>query len=129
MFENNNILDEDLALDLTPLIDVIFMLLIFFIMTTTFSKPVVDIILPSAEHTEEAVKQEELVISLTAEGGYFYKDNQMSIDDLDKLFKENPEAIVNFHIDQKAPFDAFVRVIDKVKEKEGANFVISTEAN
>ena len=38
-------LNDDISLDITPLIDVIFMLLIFFIMTTTFSKPVLDIIL------------------------------------------------------------------------------------
>ena len=37
--------DEDASIDLTPVIDVIFMLLIFFIMTTTFSKPVLDIVL------------------------------------------------------------------------------------
>ena len=41
--------DEDASIDLTPVIDVIFMLLIFFIMTTTFSKPVLDIVLPASE--------------------------------------------------------------------------------
>ena len=40
--------DEDASIDLTPVIDVIFMLLIFFIMTTTFSKPVLDIVLPAS---------------------------------------------------------------------------------
>ena len=41
--------DEDASIDLTPVIDVIFMLLIFFIMTTTFSKPVLDIVLPASD--------------------------------------------------------------------------------
>lgn len=40
--------DDDLSLDLTPLIDVIFMLVIFFVLTTTFSKPVIDMILPKS---------------------------------------------------------------------------------
>ena len=44
--------DEDASIDLTPVIDVIFMLLIFFIMTTTFSKPVLDIVLPASETAE-----------------------------------------------------------------------------
>ena len=56
--------DEDASIDLTPVIDVIFMLLIFFIMTTTFSKPVLDIVLPASETSEESSrKNAELVIS------------------------------------------------------------------
>ena len=35
----------DINLDLTPLIDVIFMLLIFFILTTTFAKPLLDVVI------------------------------------------------------------------------------------
>ncbi len=42
-------LDEEPKVDLTPLIDVIFMLVIFFVMTMTFSKPVIDLTLPAAE--------------------------------------------------------------------------------
>ena len=37
-------LDEEPKVDLTPLIDVIFMLVIFFVMTMTFSKPVLSLI-------------------------------------------------------------------------------------
>ena len=59
--------DEDASIDLTPVIDVIFMLLIFFIMTTTFSKPVLDIVLPASETSEESSrKNAELVISGSA---------------------------------------------------------------
>ena len=39
---------EDAGIDLTPLIDVVFMLLVFFIMTTTFSRPVLVIVLPKS---------------------------------------------------------------------------------
>ena len=49
--------DEDASIDLTPVIDVIFMLLIFFIMTTTFSKPVLDIVLPASETAEESSRK------------------------------------------------------------------------
>ena len=59
--------DEDASIDLTPVIDVIFMLLIFFIMTTTFSKPVLDIVLPASDTAEESSrKNAELVISVKA---------------------------------------------------------------
>ena len=39
--------DEDASIDLTPVIDVIFMLLIFFIMTTTFSLSLINISEPT----------------------------------------------------------------------------------
>ncbi len=128
MFDgSNNILDEELSIDLTPLIDVIFMLLVFFIMTTTFSKPVIEIVLPSAEYTEESAQEEEIVLSVTKEGAYFYNDTQLTIQGVVELFDENSTATVNFYVDKDAPFNAFVQVMDKVKAREGGNFVISTE--
>lgn len=123
----NEFLDEDLGLDLTPLIDVIFMLLIFFIMTTTFNKPILDIVLPTAEQVDQLEKGEEIVISLTKEGGFFYKNEQVSLGQLEEIFAEQPEATVNLYVDKETPFDAFVQVIDKAKVREAGKLVISAE--
>lgn len=119
-------LDEDLSIDLTPLIDVIFMLLVFFIMTTTFSKPVMEIILPEAQNVEDSEKEEEVLISITSEGAYFYQDEELTLSDIMDLLDENPESTINFYVDKDAHFEAFIMAIDKVKEREG-RFVISTE--
>ena len=54
-------LEEEPRVDLTPLIDVIFMLVIFFVMTMTFSKPVLDVVLPAAQNSEVRKKAAELV--------------------------------------------------------------------
>ncbi len=123
-----DMLDDDLSVDLTPLIDVIFMLLVFFIMTTTFSKPVMDIVLPTAVKTEELEKQEEIVIAITATGGIFYKDISLSQGQFEALLEEHPTTRINLHVDKKAPFDSFIQVIDKAKAREGGSFVISTES-
>ncbi len=122
-------LDDEVSIDLTPLIDVIFMLLVFFIMTTTFSKPVVDIVLPTAKETEELEKQDEIVIAITETGGIFYKDVSLSEGQFAALLAEHPTTRLNLHVDKKAPFDSFIMVIDKAKEREGGSFVISTESN
>ena len=59
-------IDEEINIDLTPLIDVVFMLLIFFIMTTTFSKPVLDVILPASKMAEgKETQTQEILISVT----------------------------------------------------------------
>ena len=42
------------------------------------------------------------------------------------MLSERPEALLNLHVDQKAPFEAFVSVVDRAKVKKGGHFVIST---
>ena len=85
--------DEDASIDLTPVIDVIFMLLIFFIMTTTFSKPVLDIVLPASETAEESSrKNAELVISVKADGTIHYQDRQLTKEALAAVLETRPEA-------------------------------------
>ena len=104
--------DEDASIDLTPVIDVIFMLLIFFIMTTTFSKPVLDIVLPASEK---------------ADGTIHYQDRQLTKEALAAVLETRPEALLNLYVDEKAPFEAFVGVVDIARLKRGGHFVISTQ--
>ena len=122
--------DEDAGIDLTPVIDVVFMLLIFFIMTTTFSKPVLDVILPASETAEDAGRKgAELVISVKADGTVHHQDRQLNKEELTAVLETRPEALLNLYVDEKAPFEAFVGVIDIAKLKRGGHFVISTQPN
>ncbi len=120
-------LDEDPNIDLTPLIDTIFMLLIFFIMTTTFSRPVLDIVLPAAEEGETASERREQVISIKEDGSLHYEGRQIDKAELGAVMDERPEALLNLYVDQKAPFEAFVGVVDIAKVRKGGHFVISTQ--
>lgn len=120
--------EEDPGIDLTPVIDVVFMLLIFFIMTTTFSKPVLDIVLPSSETSEEAAgKSPELLISVKADGSIYYQEKPLDKEALTALLETRPEALLNLYVDEKAPFEAFVGVVDIAKMRRGGHFVISTQ--
>lgn len=124
MFE----LDEDAGIDLTPLIDVIFMLLIFFIMTTTFSKPVLDIVLPSADTAEESPrKSAEMVISIKADGTVIHQEQVVDKDALNALLGTRKDELLNLFVDEKAPFDAFVGVVDLARKQREGRFVISTQ--
>lgn len=121
--------DEDAGIDLTPVIDVVFMLLIFFIMTTTFSKPVLDIVLPVSETAElPAERMPELVISVTAEGKIFHNNAELARADLPALLDQRHGDLLNLFVDEKAPFEAFVAVVDIAKTKRGGRFVISTQS-
>ena len=120
-------LEEEPSIDLTPLIDTIFMLLIFFIMTTTFSRPVLDILLPSSSEAEASGERREQVISIKADGTLHYDGRQIDRSELDAVLSERPEALLNLYVDQKAPFEAFVDVVDVAKVRKGGRFVISTQ--
>lgn len=120
-------LEEEPSIDLTPLIDTIFMLLIFFIMTTTFSRPVLDILLPESSEAEASDDRREQVISIKADGSLHYEGRQIDKSELDAVLSDRPEALLNLYVDQKAPFEAFVGVVDIAKVKKGGRFVISTQ--
>lgn len=120
-------LEEEPSIDLTPLIDTIFMLLIFFIMTTTFSQPVLDIVLPASSEAEASDSRREQVISIRADGSLHYEGRRIEKSELDAVLSERPEALLNLYVDQKAPFEAFVGVVDMAKVKKGGRFVISTQ--
>lgn len=120
-------LEEEPSIDLTPLIDTIFMLLIFFIMTTTFSRPVLDIILPASSEAEVSTEKREQVISIKADGSLHYEGRMIDRAEVDAILAEQPEALLNLYVDQKAPFEAFVEVVDIAKVRKGGRFVISTQ--
>lgn len=121
--------DEDAGIDLTPVIDVIFMLLIFFIMTTTFSKPVLDIVLPASDSAADpASGKKELLISVRADGTFWHQDKQIDKEGVKALMGRQPEAMLNLYIDEKTPFRNFVELVDLAKERRGGRFVISTRS-
>lgn len=69
------------------------------------------------------------MISIKADGSLHYEGKQIEKADLDAVLSERPEALLNLYVDQKAPFEAFVAVVDIAKAKKGGRFVISTQRN
>lgn len=119
--------EDEVGIDLTPLIDVVFMLLIFFIMTTTFSKPVLEIVLPESEMSEVPTQQnKEILVSVTKEGEIIYKNEAINQDKLAEILKSD-NAPLNVYVDKEAPFEGFVKVVDIAKKEREGRFVISTE--
>lgn len=78
---------EDVSVDLTPLIDVVFLLLIFFMVSTTFTKEShLEINLPeSAAEATSSDQVEILEIIISPEGGYSLNGNVLVNNQLDTL--------------------------------------------
>ncbi|MCX7554730.1 biopolymer transporter ExbD [Marinicella sp. S1101] len=65
-------------LNLTPLIDVVFLLLIFFMVSTTFEKQAkLKIELPEASNQPSVSEQQDLVISISEKGVFFVNNNEL----------------------------------------------------
>ncbi|MFP4030921.1 MAG: ExbD/TolR family protein [Desulfococcaceae bacterium] len=119
---------DDAGLDLTPLIDVVFLLLVFFIMATTFSKPVVDVLLPRAESGDMADgKSADMVVAIDAEGRVFYDGEEVPRSAFPELMSRQPDRTLNFFVDHRAPFESFVAALDQARLKRRSELVITTE--
>ena len=69
---------ENRKLNLTPLIDVVFLLLIFFMVSTTFEKQAkLKIELPEASAKPAVSEQQDLVISISQKGVFFVNNNEL----------------------------------------------------
>lgn len=69
-------------LDITPLIDVVFLLLIFFMLTSSYIfQPGIRVNLPKAV-TSEVLKKELLIVTITEDGGVFINERPIGGDEL-----------------------------------------------
>ncbi len=127
---DRDFLDEsfDAEIDLTPLIDVIFMLLLFFILASTFSAPVLQVLLPAAE-TAVAVESDpsRLVFSIDENGSLHHQGLPLESSALPELLAETPDGPVELRVDRTAPFDAFVQVMDPVRASGRTDVLITTQ--
>lgn len=118
--------EDEPQIDLTPLIDCLFMLIIFFVLTMSFSKPVLEVILPEATNAETSQARNELLVSVKADGTLYLNAAPATIEEIARALDEAPERLLNIYMDEEAPFSRFVAVMDLAKTKRNVRFVIST---
>ena len=71
--------EEDISINLTPLIDVVFLLLIFFMVSTTFdTTSQLKIRLPEASQQEKTSPPQKLNLLIDANGGFFLNSRELT---------------------------------------------------
>ncbi|MET0026607.1 MAG: biopolymer transporter ExbD [Candidatus Thiodiazotropha sp.] len=114
--------DEDngeLAINLTPLIDMVFILLIFFMVTSSFVKETgVDVDRPSAA-TAQIKPQTAILIAVTQQGEVWIDRRKIDLRavraNVERLHAENPEGAVVITADRQAPTGVVIRVLDQAR--------------
>lgn len=124
--------DESVStVDISPLIDVVFLLLIFFIVTTVFVKETgVQVSKPRAANSEDLQKQ-AILIAVTNEGRVWHGGREIGMDGVRSvvaaMLEEDPEMPVIVRADAEAATQATVEVIDNAKLAGAASVSIATE--
>ena len=113
------------VLDMTPLVDVVFQLLIFFLLTSTYvqqsqqSSSSVPVELPESSLEASPNSPEEIVISIDERGLVYIKDEEISLDQLaaslQRVAKNKPNTIVLVRGDQKVPYGRVGQVMSLVR--------------
>jgi biopolymer transport protein ExbD len=119
------------GIDISPLIDVVFLLLIFFIVTTVFVKETgVDVSKPRAASSEDLDRQ-AILIAVTSEGRVWQGGREIGHDGVravvSALLEETPGTPIVIRADAAAPTEDTVRVIDSAKLAGAETVSLATE--
>ena len=120
---------EALGLDLTPVIDVVFILLIFFIVTSVFKKEELALLLdlPTSNAKEMEVKEGQIFIEL-GKDKLAIKGIEVSFDSLEDNLKaiKNKYNPVIVRIDKKVEYERVVKVLDLLQKYSLVNLALVT---
>jgi biopolymer transport protein ExbD len=111
--------DDEGGIDLTPMLDVTFIMLIFFIVSTSFVKESgVEVNRPSAA-TAEKKERAGIMIGISKEGEIWIQKRKIDVRsvraNIERLAAENPEGAVVIQADKDSNTGLLVQVMDQVR--------------
>jgi biopolymer transport protein ExbD len=122
------------ALSLTPLIDVVFLLLIFFLVTTRFAQEdyELDVVLPSASEAQPLIAEpKELFVNIDRNGDYYVDGRNLSAPEVEEVLRQavanNPvHQSVVIRADKRVPFDYVVTIMNLCNRTGARDYSVTT---
>jgi biopolymer transport protein ExbD len=128
---NQNQAEEESEINITPMLDVVFIMLIFFIVTATFVKESgIDVNRPDAA---TATKQEKanILIAIAANNTIWIDRRQIDIrsvrPNIERLHAENPQGTVVIQADKESKTDTLIQVMDASRQAGVYNVSIAAQ--
>jgi len=123
---------EEPKVDMTPMVDVVFLLLIFFMISTTFVEtPGIDVNLPKSSLEVTEKKPQEVKVFIDARGKIVIDDQQVSLKGLKERLKtmgaRTAETTFVLMADRDVRHGRVVEVMDAAKEAGFVQLAIATE--
>lgn len=121
---------DDAGIDMTPMLDVVFIMLIFFIVTTSFVKEAcIDVNRPSAQ-TAETQSRGNIMIAIRPNGEIWMDKRAIDVRavraNVERMRAENPEGTVVVLADKESQTGLLVEVMDQVRLGGVSNVSIAT---
>jgi len=123
--------EDESAIDITPMLDVVFIMLIFFIVTATFVKEAgIDVNRPDAA---TAIKQEKanILIAINAENEIWIDRRRVDIrsvrPNIERLHAENPQGSVVIQADKESKTETLIKVMDASRSAGVFNVAIAAQ--
>ncbi len=131
-FHRKNRLSALTEINVTPLIDLAFALLIIFMITTPLLEQTIEVNLPvegaKAQPEERADFQS---ISIDKAGDYYWGENQVSIvelgDLLDTLVMDADPPVLSIRADSTLPYQKVITVVDMIKQRKLSKISLDTK--
>lgn len=106
-------------INLTPLVDMLFIILLFFLVTSTFiDQPNIQLELPTTKHTPTS-KVDEQVLTISRDGRLFFQNEPVErkelIQVLKKAFSQQTEKTLVLRADKNVPYGLVIDVMDAAK--------------
>ena len=121
-------------INVTPIIDLAFALLIIFMITTPLLEQTIALNLPietSKEQTED--RDDFQSLSIDAEGRHFWGSQEVSIERLgvllDQIAQESSVPVLSIRADAKLPYQRIVTLIDMIKQRNLSKISLDTKVD
>ena len=119
-------------INVTPLIDLAFALLIIFMITTPLLEQTVDLNLPvEAAKPQPEDREEFQSVSIDQAGRYYWGDQQVSAlqlgDLLDTMAKDPAPPVLSIRADSQLPYQQVITVIDMIKQRKLSKISLDTK--
>jgi len=129
---NRSSSEQNADIDMTPMLDIVFIMLIFFIVTTSFVKESgIDVNRPSAK-TGVTKAQGNIIVGIRANGDVWIDKRLVDFRavraNVSRLHMENPLGSVIIAADRETKTQALVQVIDQIRLAGIMNPAIATES-
>ena len=120
---------DETVIDLTSMVDVVFLLIIFFLVTTTFQKErTINLDLAKSKSSKEFKKNEGITISINKEGKYFYQKKEATLDKLkDILQNEAKKELILIKSDKDTPYKYVVDIMGMLQDLDLTNLDFITK--
>ena len=128
-FENQA---DDVRIELIPLIDVVFCILIFFILASLqlTRQQAISINLPQSS-TSALQTQKSLIVSIDSAGTIYVDQQPVTQDNLyytmQGFQKENPDGLMVLYADRSATYDSVIQLLDKMRSIGGDRVALATQ--